>query len=157
VGEGPFPTELVEEVGDRLQRKGGEFGATTGRKRRCGWLDAVVVNDAVRLNSLTGLALTKLDVLSGHQSLKIATSYELAGKTLTAMPSNIRATSSVVPCYEEISGWREEIDGVRNLEDLPVQARDYIKRIEDITGVPACIVSVGPGREQTLLLSNPFQ
>lgn len=157
VGEGPFPTELVEEVGDRLQRKGGEFGATTGRKRRCGWFDAVVVNDAVRLNSLTGLALTKLDVLSGHQTLKIATSYELAGKTLTAMPSNIRATGSVVPCYEELSGWREEIDGVRSLDDLPVQARDYIKRLEDITGVPACIVSVGPGREQTLLLSNPFQ
>lgn len=157
VGEGPFPTELFEDVGDRLQRKGGEFGATTGRKRRCGWFDAVVVNDAVRLNSLTGMALTKLDVLSGHQSLKIATSYELAGKSLTAMPSNIRATSSVVPCYEEISGWREEINAVRSLEDLPVQARDYIKRLEDITGIPACIVSVGPGREQTLLLSNPFQ
>ena len=156
VGSGPFPTELFDDTGDQLQMKGGEFGATTGRKRRCGWLDSVVANEAIRLNSITGLAVTKLDVLSGQQKIKIATSYNADGRVFRAMPSNIRMTEKVKPVYEEIPGWQEEIDRARSVEDLPMQARDYIKRIEDITETPAVIISVGPARDETLLLRNPF-
>ncbi|MDH3348135.1 MAG: adenylosuccinate synthase [Desulfobulbaceae bacterium] len=159
VGEGPFPTELDEgdEIGDRLQSKGGEFGATTGRRRRCGWLDMVVGSDAVRLNGLTGLAITKLDVLSGHDKLKIATKYMVDGQERNCMPGNIRQTQRVTPVYEDHLGWKEEIDKVRQLEDLPSAARDYLKRIEDLSGVQPFIVSVGPDREETLLLKNPFE
>ncbi|BDD86924.1 adenylosuccinate synthase [Desulfofustis limnaeus] len=157
VGEGPFPTELHDEVGAALQQKGGEFGATTGRKRRCGWFDGVVATDAVRLNGLTGLALTKLDVLSGQPLLKLATSYRLGQTSLQAMPANIAQARAVRPVYEEMPGWQQEIGAVRSYNDLPVEARDYIKRIEDISGVEAVIVSVGPDREETLLLKNPFE
>ncbi|MBT8360630.1 MAG: adenylosuccinate synthase [Deltaproteobacteria bacterium] len=157
VGEGPFPTELLDETGEELQKKGGEFGATTGRKRRCGWLDGVVATDAVRLNGLTGLAITKLDVLSGQSVLKISNSYEFGGKILHAMPSNIKTAAAVTPLYEEMPGWQAEIDQIRNFADLPVEAQDYIKRIEDFTGVEAVIISVGPDREETLLLKNPFE
>jgi adenylosuccinate synthase len=156
VGSGPFPSELFDATGDQLQRKGGEFGATTGRKRRCGWLDSVVANEAVRLNGVTGLAVTKLDVLSGQSIINIATSYEADGKQYTAMPSNIRITAKVEPVYEDVPGWEEEIGSARALEDLPVQARDYIKRIEDLTQTPVNIISVGPARDETLLLNNPF-
>ena len=156
VGSGPFPSELFDETGEQLQQKGGEFGATTGRKRRCGWLDSVVANDAIRLNSITGLAVTKLDVLSGQSTLKIATSYEADGKKYISMPSNIRLTEKVKPAYEEIPGWQEDIGSASNIEDLPQKARDYIKRIEDITETPAAIISVGPARDETLLLNNPF-
>lgn len=156
VGSGPFPTELRDQVGDEIQKKGCEFGATTGRRRRCGWLDAVVASDAVRINGLTGLAITKLDVLSGQPVIKIATAYEEGGERLGTMPSNIRRTQKLVPCYETMPGWKEEIRQVQDFADLPVQARDYIKRIEDLTGTPALIVSVGPDRDETLLLGNPF-
>jgi len=157
VGEGPFPSELFNSTGEELQRKGGEFGATTGRKRRCGWLDAVVASEAVRLNGITGLAITKLDVLSGQQNLQIATSYEEGGKTYKAMPGNIRTTQNLKPVYEEIPGWQEEISAVRSVDDLPQAARDYVKRIEDLTGAPAMLLSVGPDRAETMLLQNPFE
>lgn len=157
VGSGPFPTELFDDTGKELQRKGGEFGATTGRRRRCGWLDGVVATDAVRINGLTGLALTKLDVLSGQPTLKICTRYECDGTTYTAMPGNIRTTSNLKPVYEEIAGWQEEISKIRDFDALPRNARDYIRRVEDFTGVSADIVSVGPDREETLLLNNPFE
>lgn len=157
VGEGPFPTELFDGTGDELQKKGGEFGATTGRKRRCGWLDAVIAQEAVRLNGINGLAITKLDVLSGHDKLKIATSYELNGKIYTAMPGNIRATQKLKPVYEDIDGWQEEIRHARSVDDLPKKARDYVKRIEDLTETPAYLLSVGPDREETMLLKNPFE
>ena len=157
VGEGPFPTELFDTTGEELQRVGGEFGATTGRKRRCGWLDGVVAADAARLNGLTGLAITKLDVLSGQSTLKMANSYDLDGKTVHAMPSNINQAAKVTPNYEEMPGWSEDITGVREYEDLPVAAKDYIKRIEDFTGVEPVIVSVGPDRDETMLLKNPFE
>ncbi len=157
VGAGPFPTELFDNVGEELQQKGHEYGATTGRKRRCGWLDGVVANDAVRLNGMTGIALTKLDVLSGQKTIKMANAYDLDGKPCHAMPSNIKQAASVKPVYEEMPGWNSEIDGVRNFDDLPVEAKDYIKRIEDFTGVKAQIVSVGPDRKETLLLENPFE
>lgn len=156
VGAGPFPTELFDETGDQLQQKGHEFGATTGRRRRCGWLDGVVAKDAVRLNGLTGLALTKLDVLSGQEKIKMATSYDLNGKTVSAMPSNIKDAAAVTPVYEDIDGWKAEIDGVRDYDDLPQEAKDYIRWIEDFTEVEANIVSVGPDRSETLLLKNPF-
>lgn len=156
VGEGPFPTELKDDVGEQLQSKGHEFGATTGRKRRCGWLDGVVAKDAVRLNGLTGLALTKLDVLSGQPVIKMANTYELHGKNISTMPSNIRQAAAVTPMYEEMPGWQKDISGVRQFEDLPREAKDYIRRIEDFTGIPAVIVSVGPDRSETLLLQNPF-
>ena len=156
VGEGPFPTELFDTVGDELQKKGGEFGATTGRKRRCGWLDGVVASDAVRLNGLTGLAITKLDVLSGQSQLNVATGYEIGEKHFSTMPCSINEAAAVRPVYETMAGWQEEIGGIRDFHDLPVQAREYIKRIEDLTGVRAAIISVGPDREETLLLHNPF-
>lgn len=156
VGAGPFPTELDDETGEALQKKGHEFGATTGRQRRCGWLDGVVGRDAVRLNGLTSLAITKLDVLSGQKNIKIATSYELGGERLSAMPTNIREANAVQPVYESLEGWQEEIDTIRSFDQLPTAAKDYIKRVEDIMEVPAGIVSVGPDREETLLLSNPF-
>lgn len=157
VGEGPFPTELFDETGDTLQRTGGEFGATTGRKRRCGWLDAVVANDAVRLNGINGFAITKLDVLSGQPILKIANAYEEGGRRLTAMPGNIRQTERLQPIYEEIDGWKEDISHIRDINDLPAKTRAYLKRIEEMTETPAFIVSVGPDREQTMLLKNPFE
>ena len=157
VGAGPFPTELFDETGRQLQEKGCEFGATTGRKRRCGWLDGVVVSDATRLNGLTGLAITKLDVLSGQKNIKIATSYDLAGKKLTAMPSSIRQAMELSPVYESLEGWQENIEKARQFDELPPQAKDYIKRIEDLVGIPADIVSVGPDRVETILLRNPFE
>jgi adenylosuccinate synthase len=156
VGAGPFPTELLDETGNQLQEKGCEFGATTGRRRRCGWLDGVVANDAARLNGLTGLAITKLDVLSGQKNVKIATSYELEGKSVSVMPSNIKQAGAVTPVYESLEGWKEDLETVREYDDLPTQAKDYIRRIEDLIGVPANIVSVGPDRAETLLLTNPF-
>jgi adenylosuccinate synthase len=159
VGSGPFPTELPEgdPIGDELQRKGGEFGATTGRRRRCGWLDMVVADDAVRLNGLTGLAITKLDVLSGQPKLKIARKYTVDGEEYTCMPGNIRKTSLARPVYEDVEGWDADITGVRAFDDLPREARDYVRRIEDISGISPVIVSVGPDREETLLLRNPFE
>ena len=157
VGEGPLPTELLDGVGDELQQKGGEFGATTGRKRRCGWLDGVIAREAVRLNGINGLAITKLDVLSGQPTLKLATSYEADGKKLTAMPGNIKTFAKLQPVYENLAGWSEEISEARSVDDLPAKARDYVKRIDEFTETPAYILSVGPGREQTMLLNNPFQ
>ncbi len=156
VGEGPFPTELFDDTGENLQKKGGEFGATTGRKRRCGWLDGVVARDAVRLNGLTGLAITKLDVLSGQPVIKMASSYEHNGQVFTTMPASIKQAAAVRPIYEEISGWTEDLSKIRDLADLPEQARDYIKKIEDFTETRPMIISVGPGREETLVLENPF-
>ena len=158
VGEGPFPTELLEgdAIGDALQQKGHEYGATTGRRRRCGWFDAVVANDAVRLNGLTGFAVTKLDVLSGLKKLKLATGYTVEGEPYTYMPENIRRARAAQPVYEEMDGWAGELTDVRSYDDLPQEAKSYLKRLEDLTGVAPAIVSVGPDREQTLLLRNPF-
>jgi len=157
VGEGPFPSELFDETGEIIQKKGGEFGATTGRKRRCGWLDTVVAREAVRLNGITGLAITKLDVLSGHDTLKIADSYEVNGRIMTEMPPTIRQIQAAKPVYQEFAGWKEEIDEVRSIDDLPQAARDYVKKMEDLTETPAMLISVGPDRDQTLLLRNPFE
>ncbi|MBM9613896.1 adenylosuccinate synthase [Desulfobulbus rhabdoformis] len=159
VGEGPFPTELPEgdAIGDTLQQKGHEYGATTGRRRRCGWFDGVVANDAVRLNGLTGFAVTKLDVLSGMKKIKLATQYDVEGTPYEYMPENIRLARAAKPVYEEVDGWSDELTDVRSYDDLPQEAKSYLKRVEDLTGIAPAIVSVGPGREQTLMLRNPFE
>jgi len=157
VGAGPFPTELLDETGDYLQTRGAEFGATTGRRRRCGWLDLVAVKDSVRLNGLSSLAITKLDVLTGLKTLKICIAYELNGKRIHSLPAGLKALSRCVPIYEEYPGWKEDISGARDLDELPAAAREYLKRIEKVTGVDLSIISVGAGREQTIEIMNPFQ
>jgi len=157
VGSGPFPTELFDETGDLIQKKGAEFGATTGRRRRCGWLDGVVLKDAVRLNGLDGLAITKLDVMSDIDPISICESYEVEGKSLGAMPANIRQVEKARPVYRQVPGWKGDITGARTLHDLPSQAQDYIKQIEETSMTPVSIVSVGPDRDETILINNPFE
>jgi adenylosuccinate synthase len=157
VGAGPFPSELFDETGEYIQSKGAEFGATTGRRRRCGWLDTVILNNAVRLNGLSGLAITKLDVLGGLEQLKICTAYQYEGKRLEAFPASLKVLAKCEPVYESLPGWSEDISSVRVYDDLPPKVRDYLHRIEELTGTPVHIVSVGPGREQTIVIENPFQ
>jgi hypothetical protein len=156
VGAGPFPTELTDEIGDRLQEVGCEFGATTGRRRRCGWLDAVALRHTARLNSLSGLIVTKLDVLSGIDPIRICTSYTIDSQEHTDFPADTRSLERVVPAYIEVPGWTEDISGVRSFGDLPENARRYIKTIEELLEVPAAIVSVGPDRAQTVIIDHPF-
>jgi len=150
VGMGPFPTEVLDATGDWLRQRGGEYGTTTGRPRRCGWLDAVQLRYAVRVNGITQLALTKLDVLSGLDTVRIAVGYELDGQPLSGMPAHLGMLSRVRPVYEELPGWKEPLGEVRSWDDLPAAARTFIERIEALTQVPVVCVSVGPGREQTL-------
>jgi adenylosuccinate synthase len=156
VGGGPFPSELADEIGQRLQEKGGEFGATTGRPRRCGWLDTVILRDSARLNGLTQLAITKLDVLTGLKTVKICTGYRWDDQVLTSVPAQFKTLQACQPIYEEWEGWSEPIDGIRKKEDLPKATQNYLKRIEELVKVPIGLISVGPDREETLLVSNPF-
>ncbi len=156
VGSGPFTTELFNDIGEKIQKKGAEFGATTGRKRRCGWLDMVMLKNAARLNGLTGLVVTKLDVLSGLESIEICTAYEYNGKIIEDFPADQKVLSACTPVCEILPGWSQEIDDTRTLEDLPENAKKYLNRIEELSGVPVGIVSVGPGREQTIIIDNPF-
>jgi adenylosuccinate synthase len=156
VGEGPFPTELFDDIGDAIQVKGAEFGATTGRKRRCGWLDSVLLRNSARLNGLTGLAITKLDVLDELESLKICTAYDYNGEIINDFPASIKILKDCKPVFETLPGWSEDISDVRNIDDLPRNAKNYLKRIEELTETPVQIVSVGPGRDQTIIVENPF-
>jgi adenylosuccinate synthase len=156
VGKGPFPTELTDEIGNHLQEKGAEFGATTGRRRRCGWLDAVILRNAVRLNGVSSLAITKLDVLDGLEELKICTGYEYRGRLLDAFPASLRVLAECRPVYEALPGWAETISGINRLSRLPKNVKNYLKRIEELTGTPIEIVSVGPDRDQTIVIKNPF-
>lgn len=151
VGGGPFPTELFDEQGKYLQEKGAEFGATTGRERRCGWLDAVVLREAVRLNGPTDIALTKLDVLGGLDQIGICVGYEYNGERIDYPPQEQEGLSKVTPIYEYVPGWKEDISQLTSWSSLPRAARDYVARIERLVGVPVSIVSVGPDREQTLI------
>jgi adenylosuccinate synthase len=155
VGSGPFPTELDDDIGRTLREKGGEFGATTGRPRRCGWLDAVVLRDSARLNGLTHLALTKLDVLTGQKKIKICRAYRYQGEVVEEMPACLKVLESCQPVYEEWDGWEEPLRDVKKRDDLPRQAQDYLKRIEELVGVPIGIVSVGPDRDETLIMEGP--
>ena len=157
VGSGPFPTELDGPDGETLRREGAEFGATTGRSRRCGWFDAVGVRHAVRMNGMTGIALTKLDVLTGFKKIPICTAYRYEGKRIDEFPASSKVMQGAEPVYEEMDGWDAALDNVRKFTDLPLTARNYVKRIEEVIGSEIILVSVGPGREQTILLKNPFK
>jgi adenylosuccinate synthase len=150
VGAGPFPTEELGEGGDRLGLRGQEFGTVTGRKRRCGWFDAVPLRYAARVNGLTELFLTKLDVLSGFERLPICTGYRVEGEHFVDFPPHQSLFHRAEPVYEELDGWMEEVDGAMTFEDLPKAARDYVRRIEELVDVPVSVVSVGPAREQSL-------
>jgi len=151
VGEGPLPTELTGEIGNRLRETGQEFGAVTGRPRRCGWYDAVAVRYAVRVNGLDALALTKLDVLDGMDELQICTAYRLAGSTITELPGDIAQLAACEPVYESVPGWKAPTAGVRRYADLPRDAQRYIARLEELTGVPAAVLSTGSAREDTII------
>jgi adenylosuccinate synthase len=157
VGEGPFPTELTDETGARLQQVGQEFGATTGRKRRCGWLDMVLVRHAVRVSGITGIALTKLDVLTGIDKLKICTGYRTEREEFTeSVPASLRVLGRCRPVYEELDGWTDDIRGARRIEELPQSTRRYIARLEELAGTRMVLVSVGPDRDATIATKDPF-
>jgi adenylosuccinate synthase len=150
VGAGPFPTEELDEDGQRLGVRGKEFGTVTGRTRRCGWFDAVIGRYAARVNGLTELFVTKLDILSGFETLKICTGYRAEGREFEDFPPNQSLFHKAEPIYEELEGWDEEIDSATSFEDLPKQAREYVRRMEELVGVPTSVVSIGPAREQSL-------
>lgn len=156
VGGGPFPTELFDADGDRLGEKGHEFGATTGRKRRCGWLDMVALRRSFLINSISGLCITKLDVLDGMKTLRICTAYELDGQLLDSPPLDADDLARCKPRFIDLPGWSESTVGATSLDALPVQARDYLNKIEELGGVPIDIVSTGADRGQTLVLRPPF-
>jgi adenylosuccinate synthase len=156
VGGGPFPTECLDAVGKHLQEGGAEFGSTTGRPRRCGWLDLVVLREAVRLNGLTGLAITKLDVLTTLDPVRLCVGYELDGKKLFTMPATLPELSRCRPVFMDFPGWKEDLRGLRRFEDLPPNARNYLQKVEELAGVPLMIISVGPDREETIILRDPF-
>jgi len=151
VGEGPFPTEDKGALGELLRTRGGEFGATTGRPRRCGWNDLVAVDYAVKINGIDGLALTKLDVLSGFDKISVCTAYEIDGKIRKSFPSSCAELAKARPVFEELPGWKEDISGCRRFEDLPAAAQDYIRFIEDRVSAPVILIGVGQGREDTIL------
>ena len=156
VGSGPFPTELRDSIGDHLRARGGEFGATTGRPRRCGWFDAVVVKHSSRLNGLTDVALTKIDVLGGLEKIRICTGYKYRGKTFHDFPASLPVQEGCEPVYEEVGGWDEDISMVKDISDLPSNAQRYIRLIEQLVGVDICMISLGDERSQTMMLKNPF-
>ncbi|QQV77803.1 adenylosuccinate synthase [Sphingomonas aliaeris] len=156
VGSGPFPTELEDETGERLGVRGHEFGTVTGRKRRCGWFDAVLVRQSAAVGGITGIALTKIDVLDGFDEVKICTGYTLNGETLDYFPSHAADQAQVVPVYETMPGWSESTAGARSWADLPGQAIKYIRRIEELIQCPVALVSTSPEREDTILVRDPF-
>ncbi|WP_019996528.1 adenylosuccinate synthase [Aureimonas ureilytica] len=157
VGEGPFPTEQDNEVGEFLGTKGHEFGTVTGRKRRCGWFDAVLVRQAVAINGIHGLALTKLDVLDGMDEIRICVGYELDGERIDYFPASLGAQRRVVPIYESFEGWKGTTAGARSWADLPAQAVKYVRQIEELVGAPVTLLSTSPERDDTILVRDPFQ
>jgi adenylosuccinate synthase len=156
VGSGPFPTELENATGERLGERGHEFGTVTGRKRRCGWFDAVLVRQSAAVGGITGIALTKIDVLDGFDEVKICTGYKLRGKTLDYFPAHAADQAAVEPVYETMAGWHESTAGARSWADLPAQAIKYIRRIEELIRCPVALVSTSPEREDTILVRDPF-
>ncbi len=156
VGSGPFPTELEDEVGQRLGDRGREFGTVTGRKRRCGWFDAVLVRQSCAVSGVTGIALTKLDVLDGLDEIRICTGYRLRGEMLGHLPAHSADQAAVEPVYESIEGWRESTAGARSWAQLPAQAIKYIRRVEELIRTPVALVSTSPEREDTILVRDPF-
>ena len=156
VGSGPFPTELFDDIGAHIAKAGAEFGATTGRPRRCGWLDAVALKRAIQINSISGLCMTKLDVLDGLETIKIAVAYERDGEQITIMPCGAEEFESVNPVYIEMPGWSESTVGAKDVADLPQNAKDFIAKIEKIVSAPVDIISTGPERNETIILRHPF-
>ncbi|WP_134702335.1 adenylosuccinate synthase [Ammoniphilus sp. YIM 78166] len=156
VGDGPFPTELNDEIGNRIREVGKEYGTTTGRPRRVGWFDSVVVRHARRVSGITGLSLNSIDVLTGIPTLKICTAYTYKGQTIDSYPANLNVLADCEPVYEELPGWTEDITACKTLEELPENARHYIERISSLTGIPIAIFSVGPGREQTNVVKSVY-
>lgn len=156
VGEGPFPTELTGVDGDDLRQRGMEFGTTTGRPRRCGWLDLVMLRYAVRVNGMSGLIITKLDVLDPMPRIRLCTAYRWRGEVLEEFPASLRVLRECEPVYEELEGWQQDTSGARRLEDLPAAARKYLERISDVLGIPVVMVSVGPDRQQTIIIEDVF-
>lgn len=157
VGDGPFPTELDDEIGRRIGERGHEFGTVTGRKRRCGWLDAVLVRQAVAVGGITGLALTKLDVLDGFEQLKVCTGYRIGDRAFDYFPSGLTDQARVEPIYEYLDGWSETTRGARSWKDLPANAIKYVKRIEELVSCPVAILSTSPERNDTILVKDPFE
>lgn len=157
VGEGPFPTELDDDVGQKLGERGAEFGTVTGRKRRCGWFDAVMVKQAITIGGVTGIALTKLDVLDGFAELKVCVGYTLGGKRIHRFPASIADQAAVTPVYESFEGWNQSTKGARSWADLPAAAVKYIRRLEELIGVPVDLVSTSPEREDVILVRDPFK
>jgi adenylosuccinate synthase len=157
VGAGPFPTELVDEVGEEIGRRGKEFGVNTGRKRRCGWFDATLVRQTVRTCGINGLALTKLDILDGFDSIKVCVGYMLDGREIDHLPAGEGAQARCTPIYETIEGWQEPTAGARSWAELPAQAIKYVRRVEELVGCPVALLSTSPEREDTILVQNPFE
>src|SRR3990170_7586611 len=157
VGSGPFPTELKDDVGARLAERGNEFGATTGRPRRCGWLDIALLRRSVLLNSITALGITKLDVLDGMEKIKICVGYKLNEKNISISPSTLKDLEACEPIYEEFSGWTESTFGVKSFDELPKAAKDYLKRIEELLEVPIALVATGQERDDIIIIKHPFE
>ena len=156
VGSGPFPTELFGAEGEKLRRDGGEFGTVTGRPRRCGWFDAVVARTAVRLNGVTSLALTKIDVLSGLPTIRVCTGYAHQGQQYDEVPASVHVIERLTPVYEDLPGWSESLTDIRSLDALPLNARRYVERVEQLVNIPVKMISVGAGREETILIRPTF-
>jgi adenylosuccinate synthase len=157
VGGGPFPTELTDEIGKRLGERGHEFGTVTGRARRCGWFDAAMVRQSVMLNGITGIALTKIDVLDGLDQLKVGVGYKLRGRFIDHFPANMREQAEAEPVYETLEGWRESTAGARSWAQLPATAIKYVRRIEELIGAPVALLSTSPERDDTILVKDPFE
>jgi adenylosuccinate synthase len=157
VGQGPFPTEQLNEIGKTLGTKGKEFGVVTGRPRRCGWFDAVLVRQTVRTSGIQGIALTKLDILDGFDEIKICTGYKLDGRELDYLPASEHAQARVEPVYETAEGWQGVTAKARSWAELPAQAIKYVRRIEELIGCPVALLSTSPEREDTILMQNPFE
>ena len=156
VGSGPFPTELHDDAGKYLAKRGNEFGSVTGRPRRCGWLDMVIIHRSIQLNSLSGLCITKLDVLDELDTVRICTSYKLHGKTVRELPIEADDLAACEPVYEDLPGWKASTVGAKSFESLPVNAQKYLKRVEELAGIPIDMISTGPERMETLVLRHPF-
>ena len=157
MGEGPFPTEQANDIGRLLGERGREFGTVTGRPRRCGWFDAVLVRQTVRTSGINGLALTKLDILDGLRELKVCVGYRLDGREIDYLPASEHAQAEVEPIYETVEGWQAETARARSWAQLPAQAIKYVRRIEELVGCPVALLSTSPEREDTILMQNPFE
>jgi adenylosuccinate synthase len=157
VGQGPFPTEQNNDVGLLLGDRGREYGTVTGRRRRCGWFDAVLVRQTVRTSGIDGLALTKLDILDGFDEIQVCVGYSLDGRDIDYLPAGEHAQAKVEPIYETVAGWQEQTAKARSWADLPAQAIKYVRRIEELVGCPVTLLSTSPEREDTILMQNPFE